>query len=267
MSDEKPFAVAVEDDDHDNVFQLWVGGHLAAVKSYESAIAVTAAINAAHEAVVEQRGANLRGAIQALHQRRLNDGLCWCFLWPDEQADAESVLARDGHGEQCLAARAALGPNPPDYVPASELYAEREKTRGTWGVLFDALYESGGEIHLAHLRLMEALGLKPPQGSPVELVERLRAQRGGKRPGRGYTAEFCRWEGEQAAFSMVLSALSGEASRSCKICGDPTDHGGRAHSETVGNPPQWSRPHAYEPQQNDSRCRCGMPMDATVHFV
>ena len=164
MSDEKPkpFAVAVETGSRDMLGEsLWAiqladervlwSGISPAEHSEPYARASAERLNAA----VAQREAKLRAALRRSAHSEHKGEPCWCWQSPDA----------NGHANHCLELRAALGPNPPDYVPASELHAEREKTRGTWAVLFDALHESGGVITPAHRQLMEALGLKAPSES------------------------------------------------------------------------------------------------------
>jgi hypothetical protein len=109
---------------------------------------VAAAINAA----VEQREAKLVAALRNID--KLFAGAAEAP--PDQFFEFNPEALRRMHKH----VREALAGTGPEYVPASELHAEREKTRGTWMVLFDALHESGGVITPAHRQLMEALGLK-----------------------------------------------------------------------------------------------------------
>ena len=142
MSDDKPkpFAEAIEDEDYE--FRLHLDGEPCgdALLSWNAAHAITAALNSR----VEQREARLRGALQGLRPH-----------------------ARAWNGISLELIEAALAGTGPDYVPRAELakaIAERDAARAkvtdTWGVLFDALQDTGGEIGPVHRQLMAALGLK-----------------------------------------------------------------------------------------------------------
>jgi len=50
----------------------------------------------------------LLAALEGLVHRTLSSGPCWCFLWPDEENNAENVLSHEGHGDKCTRARAAI---------------------------------------------------------------------------------------------------------------------------------------------------------------
>jgi len=118
---------------------------------------LAAVINAA----VEAREAKLREPLRQLLATRAD-----ALRFSDVAEHAAFVRALD-------ACRAALGPNPPEYVPASELAAAKAKLEGHWAPLADIVNEGGLAGDRAAV-LMEALGLEAPTRF-VTFTERQRA--------------------------------------------------------------------------------------------
>lgn len=213
----RPFAEAVEDER--GAFRLHLDGELqgAVILNWSQAHAITAALNQR----VEARKAKLRGALSGLEQRRLNDGPCWCFLWPDEQQDAEETLARDGHCAQCLAARAAIADTGPDYVPgnaACGLAWDLGAAQATISALSDIITAVDGAKTETIAPFLEALGQRPTRHLATMYL-----RDGMKR------ATFIDQGGEERRFDYGGTPIKGPIELVVRRVEAP-GHGARAHS-------------------------------------
>lgn len=191
---------------------------------------------------VDQREAKLRNATIAEAIRIAREA------W--EYHNDPSTEQRDGFGDGArgVALRicerlAKLSPEAAEFVPVATLDAANAKLREYAAVIdvidtterepFTTEAQKSAVVEVA-MRYLEANGLKAPKPVAVRLagvkggkvtamamaaVEALRDERDRTRPPRGeharpHSAErvaFNRWEGEQAAFGMVLAVLRGHA--------------------------------------------------------
>lgn len=155
MSDEKkPFAEAKWNLAADG--SEWAGLHVGGICTLTDDDADVSALRDLAErinAAVDQREAKLRGAML----RGLN------ALDDAHRLHASGAIALratiEGMADAIRAMSEALDGTGPAYVPAAELAAEREKTRGVWALLSDVVQE-GGLAGERATELIRALGLR-----------------------------------------------------------------------------------------------------------
>jgi hypothetical protein len=166
MSDEKkPFMVCIEDER--GVFRPELDGRpsLAILLSWSQAQAVTTEVNRA----VEAREARLRGALQSVIAELV--GIDTTGMQHPVDSNAPWARAERAH----RVALAALGPNPPDYVPRAALVEAEAKVKALQAVndTLDGLMSDKfvspevmsetARVVAAHL---EAAGLRKPEPKP-----------------------------------------------------------------------------------------------------
>jgi hypothetical protein len=124
-------------------------------------------LNAEFNTAVEQREAKLRGALQSVQAmvRGAYDQS------NGDHPEYDEPLMRTMHlGNTLDVLAAALGPNPPDYVPAEQLRAEQAKVKALQAALdvLDTREEMPAEVVRAYL---DANGLRKPEKPDGLIVE------------------------------------------------------------------------------------------------